>query len=721
MIGQRLAHHEIIEKLGEGGMGVVYKARDTHLDRFVALKLLPPEKVADPERKRLFVREAKAASALNHPNIIIIHDIDQAGGIDFMAMEYISGNTLAKCIASGLTQKEAVKYAIQITDALAASHAVGIIHRDLKPANVMVTAAGLVKVLDFGLAKLTEPVAGEADSTATALAGTVPYMSPEQAEGRKVDARSDIFSFGAVLYEMLSGRRAFSGLLREPPAPLSGDLPAGLEPIILRCLRRNPEERYQNAAELKLALEHVGPASAPLPSIAVLPFANLSADKENEYFGDGLAEDIIDALAKLPGLRVIARTSAFAFRGKDADVGEIAAKLRVGHVLEGSVRKAGSRIRVAAQLINTADQSHLWSERYEHDMTDVFAIQDGISRAIVDNLRVRLAPDRPLVKRPTENLEAHNLYRRGMHSIYRVTPQSLARGKEYLEQAIALEPNYALAYAGLALYHGASASVGLMAGSEALPQCKAAALTALKLDDTLAEAHAMAGLARAMCDFDWVGAEQEFRRALELNPASGIPHLHYAIHYLRPMGRLEEALVEVRRALDIDPLSVPFNIFLGHLYDITGQHDLAMAQYQNALELDPSWIWPHVYLAIAFLRTGRFEEAIAAAQKACALSGRSAMPLAILAGVYGHAGRQGEARALLEELTALRRTTYVQPFAMVMAHRGLFESDRVLEWMDKGIEERDEHIICALKCNPTFDPLRNHPRFQAMLRRINLE
>ena len=585
----------------------------------------------------------------------------------------------------------------------------------------MVTAAGLVKVLDFGLAKLTEPLAGEADSTVTAFAGTVPYMSPEQLEGRKVDARSDIFSLGAVLYEMLSGRRAFSGLLREPLGPLGGEIPAALEPIILRCLLKNPEERYPSASELKLDLEHVGLTPAPLPSIAVLPFVNLSADKENEYFSDGLAEDIIDALAKLPGLRVIARTSAFAFRAKDADVGEIAAKLHVGHVLEGSVRKAGSRIRVAAQLIKTADQSHLWSERFERDMTDVFAIQDDISRAIVDNLRVRLAPGRPLVKRPTQNLDAYNLYRRGTHSILRATPKSLARGKEYLEQAIALDPNYALAYAGIALYHGASASIGLRAGSEALPQAKAAALTALKLDDTLAEAHAMSGLARAMCDFDWVGAEQEFRRALELNPASGTAHFHYAMHCLRPMGRLEAALVEMRRGLDIDPLSVTFNFSLGHLYDTTGQHDLAMAQYRNALELDPSAVWPYVFLAIAYQSTGQVEEAIASAQKACELSGRSGTTLGILAGIYGPAGRRGEARALLAELTALRRTTYVPPTAMVMAHGGLFESDRVLEWLHKGIEERDQGIVCALKCEPIFDPLRNQPRFQALLRTMNLE
>jgi len=721
MIGQRLAHYDIVEKLGEGGMGVVYKARDTHLDRFVALKLLPPERVADPERKRCFMREAKAASALNHPNIITIHDIDRAGTSEFIVMEYVSGDTLAQCITRGLMPKEAVRYAVQITDALAASHAVGIVHRDLKPSNVIVTEAGLVKLLDFGLAKLTEPVAGEADSTATAFAGTVPYMSPEQAEGRKVDARSDIFSFGAVLYELLSGRRAFSGLLREPPAPLGGEIPAGLEPIVMRCLRKNPEERYPNASELKQALEHVALTPAPLPSIAVLPFANLSADKENEYFSDGLAEDIINALAKLPNLRVIARTSAFAFRGKDADVGEIAAKLHVGHVLEGSMRKAGNRIRVTAQLIKTADQSHLWSERYERDAADVFAIQDDISRAIMENLRVRLVPGRPLVQRPTENVEAYNLYLRARHLLFRVTPESLTKGKEYLEQAIALDPNYALAHAGIADYYRASANIGLLAGSGALPRAKAAALAALKLDDTLAEAHAMLGSAKALADFDWAGAEQEFRRALELNPTSGFTHFHYAVNCLQPMARMGEALVRLRRGLDLDPLCVPFKVYLGHLYDITGQHDLAMAQYRDAIDLDPSAPGPHVFVAFACIETGRFDEAIAAARKACELSGRSPMTLGILAGMYGLAGRRGEARALLEELTAMRRTTYVPPIAMVTAHLGLFEWDRVLEWLDKGVEERDDNVVRALKCAPIFNPLRSHPRFRELLRRMNLE
>ncbi len=724
MTGQTISHYTVLDKLGEGGMGVVYQARDTRLDRLVALKFLPPEKLADSDRKARFIREARAASALNHPHIITIHDIASEAGQDFIVMEYVAGQTLSQLISGkGLPPKEAVKYAVQMADALAAAHRAGIIHRDLKPANAMVTEDRLVKVLDFGLAKLTEPVAGESESTATAVVGTVAYMSPEQAEGIKVDARSDIFSFGAVLYEMLTGRRAFAGLLREEPAPLL-DVPPELDHIVARCLRKNPNDRFQRAADLKQALEESARAldrPASLPSIAVLPFANLSADKENEYFSDGLAEDIIDALTKLPGLRVIARTSAFAFRGKEVDISEIGAKLKVATILEGSVRKAGSRIRVTAQLIKVADQSHLWSQRYDREMTDVFAIQDDISQAIVDNLRVRLVSDRPLVKRYTENLEAYNLFLRGRHCVFRMTAEALAKGKEYLEQAIALDPDYALAYAGMAEYYWTSAFWGFRDPKQFLPKAKSAAMEAASRDDTLAEAHALSGILRGTVDFDWVGAEQEFRRALELNPASPIVRYWYGFFFLRSMGRLDEASSELRRAVDLDPLSAMFNTLLAYLYYARGQHDLAIAQYRRAMDLEPSWYLPHWLLAIQYEHMGMFEEAIASAQKACELSGRNAPAVGILALAYGLAGRPSEARALLEELTTLRRTTYVPPFAMAAVYRGLGEMDQALEWLEKGVEERDLIVVTGLRSEPRYIPFYGHPRYQALLRKMNLE
>jgi TolB-like protein/Tfp pilus assembly protein PilF len=468
---------------------------------------------------------------------------------------------------------------------------------------------------------------------------------------------------------------------------------------------------------------HLHEALSPesLPSIAVLPFANLSPDKENEYFSDGLADDIIDALTKVPGLRVIARTSAFAFRGKDASVSEIGAKLKVSSVLEGSVRKAGSRVRISAQLIGTADQSHLWSEHYDREMTDVFAIQDEISRAIVEKLRVQLTSGRPLVKQHTENLDAYNLFLRGRHCIHRLTPESLARGKEYLEQAIALDPNYALPYTGLAEYYWASAFWGFMLGSEAIPLAKAAALAALKLDDSLAEAHAQLGVAKGVGDFDWAGAEQEFRRALELNPASPIVHYYYGLHCLRPMGRVEEELPEARRVVELDPLSARYNANLGVVYDYAGQHDLAIAQHRRAIDLDPSMYMPHVLLAQAYGHMGRFEEATAEAQKAWELSGRNARMLGMLAWVHGQAGRRSEARALLKELATQRRTTYVPPSVMVGAYAGLREVDQLLKWLEKGIEERELMTVCHLKYWQSIDPLLDQPRYQALLRKMNLE
>jgi TolB-like protein len=481
---------------------------------------------------------------------------------------------------------------------------------------------------------------------------------------------------------------------------------------------RSELDAWRNSRRLHML--EAAPAPTSLPSIAVLPFANLSADKENEYFSDGLAEDIIDALTKLPGLRVIARTSAFALRGKDVDVTAVGAKLKVAAVLEGSVRRAGRRIRVAAQLIKAADRSHLWSERYDRKMTDVFAIQDEISQAIVEKLRVRLAGDRPLVKRHTESVEAYNLFLRGRHCIHRLTEESLAKGKEYLEQAIALDPNYALAYTGMAEYYWASAFWGFMPGTKAVPRAKAAALAALKLDDTLAEAHAQLGVARGMGDFDWVAAEQEFQRALELNPASPIPHYYYGLYCLRPTGRLQEELPHARRVVELDPLSPRYNANLAFVYELAGQYGPAIAQARRAIDLDPSMYMPYCVLAFAYVRMGRFQEAITAAQKVCEVSGRNARTLTVLAMVYGLAGRQGEARAILKEMETLYHRTCVPPRAMAPTYAAAGKVDAALDWLEKGVAERDLMIIYGLKFEPVYAALHGHPRYQALLRKMNL-
>jgi serine/threonine-protein kinase len=467
--GERVGPYEILALLGAGGMGEVYKARDTRLHRIIALKILPVEKVGDADRRRRFLGEAQAASRLNHPNIITIYDISEENGVCFIAMEYVAGKTLEQANPSGgLPLKQAIKYAAEIADALAAAHAAGIIHRDLKPANIIVTEDGRIKLLDFGLAKFIEPAVAAAEGeTATlhtipgAIMGTAAYMSPEQAEGRELDARSDIFSFGLVLYEMLCGRRAFqadtwistvAAVVRDEPRPLrvmNAALPALVEQHVARCLRKDPLQRFQTMLEVKQALadtasSHVSREEAA--SIAVLPFVNLSADKENEYFSDGLAEEIINGLTKVPELRVIARTSAFVFRGKEQDLRAIGEKLRVATILQGSVRSAGNRIRVAVQLIQVASETHLWSETYDREMTDIFAIQDDISSAIANALKVKLATP----GRRTANVDAFQRYLQGLYWYQRYTPESLAKAKESFEQALIHDPGYAPAYAGLA-------------------------------------------------------------------------------------------------------------------------------------------------------------------------------------------------------------------------------------------------------------------------------
>lgn len=743
MAGRTLGRYQIHDQIGVGGMGVVYRAQDTYLNRPVALKILPQDATADEDRKLRFVREARAASALNDPNIVTIYDIGQAAGLEFIAMEYVQGQTLRDLISRReLPICEALDYAVQIARALAVAHTAGIIHRDIKPANIMISGASparrQVKILDFGIAKLSETKGRDrhgltAITSHNIIIGTAAYMSPEQAEGRPVDARSDIFSFGAVLYKMLSGRRAFEGqsslstlaaILRADPEPLKGVSPE-LQRIVSRCLRKDPNLRFQRTDELRQALDTCLQAyqgSAPtLKSIAVLPFANLSPDVRNQYFCEGLAEEIINSLAKLPGLQVTARTSAFGVRAQDLDIREIGAKLNVEYILEGSVREAGSRIRVTAQLINVASGYQLWSERYDREMTDVFAIQDEIALAIVNTLRVHLTKGQPLVKRHTGNPEAYTLYFKGRHYLEKRTPEAYAKAKECFEQALAEDANYAQAFLGLAEFYWLIAIYGFQYPRDSLVKAKEATIRALQIDDTSAEGHAILGSLLGVGEFDWKGADRAFQRALDLDPNSPVVSYRQGCFYLWPLEQPDDATAAVERTLALDPLSAAPQWILGYFSYCRRHVDRAIKHLLAVIELEPAFFFAYSILGLAHLLDGNMDEAVQAARQACEVAPGNTLAKGIRAYVLGKAGRPDETRRLVDQLHNLAQETYVSAKSFMFAWAGLGDWDRAMAYLIKSAEEeRDPMTVMNLTMEPFFDPLRTDPRYKDLLSKLNL-
>jgi eukaryotic-like serine/threonine-protein kinase len=777
MIGTTISHYEITERLGQGGMGAVYKARDTQLGRQVAIKVLIPSGDQSADRRARFLREARAASSLNHPNIVTIHDIVTIEAGDCIVMELVRGRTLADLLAAGrLPVVDCLKLAVQIADALSAVHDARIVHRDVKPANVMVTPDGLAKVLDFGLAKTyaddgTQTIGG-ADPTAIVLAsgpqtvagtivGTVAYMSPEQAQGRALDARSDIFSLGSVLYEMLTGTRAFPGktsieiltaVLRDPPAEFRGDAaatPAELQEIVSRCLRKDPDQRFQSMTDVRNALrathlalasstaeatstarKHAAPPRPAALSIAVLPFLNLSSDKENEYFGDGLAEEIMNALTRVEHLYVTARTSAFAFRGTQTDARRIGETLGVASVLEGSVRKAGDRVRVSVQMISTSDSHSQWSERFDRKMTDVFEIQDEIAQAIVATLKARLqlagqpADEAlrtvvPPVPRRTGNLDAYETYLKGRYELYRMTREGFDASKRLFGEAIRLDPGYALAHDGLAYCLWSESFMGFAAAKDVMPKAKAAVCRAIELDGTLAEAHATLGAILALYDWDWAGAEREFLRSIELNGASPVSRDVYAFYYLRPVGRIDEAVAEVQNALQFDPLSVLYRVHLGFLYYLQREYAHSIEQFRKALDISPEYYLAHAMMGIAYTQTGQFNEALACYAAARRADVNSTFVASLEAMTLAWSGDRGRATVMLDEIARCASSTYISPVSIAYVHSALGDRGAVFEHLERAVQDRDPNLL-GLKSNPIFDGIREDERYGMLLEKMRL-
>ena len=724
-------------------MGVVYKARDTHLDRFVALKLLPPERT-DSDRRRRFIQEAKAASALNHPNIVTVHDAASDAGLDFIVMEFITGKTLHELIGrTGLTPEAALKYSLQIADALATAHAAGIVHRDLKPGNVMVTEGGLVKVLDFGLAKLTEQPS-EAVSTRTigpqteegVIVGTVAYMSPEQAQGHRVDARSDIFSFGSVLYEMLTGRppwrRASSveilhAILHDEPPPMdrpsAGGGRNGFERIVRRCLAKLPADRFTSMIELRAALEQsvTEVAAKPAeqhPSIAVLPFANMSADKENEFFGDGLAEEIINVLAHAPDMKVAGRTSSFFFRGNDVEFGEIGRRLKVEHILEGSVRRSGNRIRITAQLIKVADGFHLWSERYDREMTDIFAIQDEITQAIAAALRVKLSSGGAIPQRYEPNLRAYDAYLKARQHWFQGTAESQALFKKFVDLAIELDPKFALPHFLLGAQYSMVANLGITPAREVIPLARAAEQEALRLDPSLPEPHALLACL-AGYEHDWKEAERHWRLAMSREPASlsavkaSDVRFWYGNHYLLTIGRPAEAVEAEESGIQEDPLNLLYRQLFGSALWHAGRLHDAEAELRKCLEMDENFPPALGTLGALCAQQGRVEEALAFTEKAYALAPWSNPIVGQLAALQVRTGAASRAEELIDRLRSGK--DYLVPAGLAVFHGMRGEFDQAAQWAEAAIQEHYGPLVRIL--GPF---LRRTPVWPALEKRMNL-
>ena len=796
VIGEKIGHYKVQSSIGAGGMGEIYRASDTRLMRDVAIKILPESLMKDASAIERFRREAHAASALNHPNILTIFDIGEHDGTHFIATEFVEGETLRqKMKSASLKLSETLDVAVQVANALVAAHDAGIVHRDIKPENIMIRRDGYVKVLDFGIAKLSEPAAAadglsrKIDANAATLIqsvtipgmilGTVFYMSPEQARGLKVDARSDIFSLGAVIYEIIARKLPFSGatiadviasILKSEPPPLSEivkNLPPEFEQSVAKSLNKNREDRYQTMndfaedlkqirqrLEFQTELERihisndtfaasrefyrVEQATQILPknsfaprktrtrkaidSLAVLPLVNGGNDAETEYLSDGITEGIINSLSKLPKLRVVPRSTVFRYKGQQNDLQQIGSELGVRAVFAGRILQIGESLIVNAELVDIANEAQIWGEQYRREMTDIFTLLDEIVEDISGKLKLKLSGEdkKQLAKRSTENSEAYQFYLKGRYFVTsKRTEEWIKKGIEYFQKAIDLDPNYALAYSGIAEAYGfLASSTGGWRPHDAYPKAEAAALKALELDDSLGEAHCSLGFSRLLYDWNFAEAEREFKKAIELSPNYPNAHDGYGF-YLKAVGRHAEAIEKCRQAQKLDPLSPFAHVSLGYAHYFAGDYDRAIEECRKALEMDKRSTFAYRNLGLAFLQQGKLEKAIEALDNAVKFSSGGLAFESYLGFAYAVAGKRNEALEVLTSLEDLDKERYVPAYNFAIVHAGLSDFDKSFEWFEQARKERSG-FLPFLKVEPVVDCLRGDSRFNDLLGKIGL-
>jgi len=754
-IPDRLSHalasrYSLEDEIGQGGMATVYLAEDIKHHRKVAVKVLRPDLAVAVGADR-FLREIELAARLTHPHILPLHDSGNADGFLFYVMPYIDGESLRARLERDrqLGVEEALLIAREVADALAYAHAEGVIHRDVKPENILLSRGHAV-VADFGIGKAVSAAGSQLTQTGVAV-GTPAYMSPEQAAGEsRLDGRSDVYSLGCVLFEMLVGSPPFAGATAQEtiarrfttPVPdvreLRESVPAASADAVRKALARTPADRFATAAEFLEALKvsrgraapepvaRAAPAAGPLEkSIAVVPLANMSADPENEYFSDGMTEEIINALAKVTGLQVASRTSSFSLKGKDLDVREIGERLGVATVLEGSVRKAGKRIRITAQLINVANGYHLWSETYDRQLEDVFAIQDDISRAIVEALKVRLVGDgsTPLVVPTTANIDAYTLYLKGRFFFNTLgggeqfTEPDIRRSLDLYEEALKHDPAFARAYAGIANSWSFLAD-DWVPPTEAYPRAKAAAIRALELDPALPEAHSALGRILGWFDWDFAAGQQELRRVLVTNPNDA--DAHFGLGTLLPTtAQYEEAVTEMRRALELDPLAASVSRWLARLLLYARRFDESIEQSAKTLEIDDTFSRAYLDMGHAYLAQGRRQQALDAYRRGQALEGSVVSYNAYDARALAAMGKEDDARKVLAEMEERARRRYIRGEVVAIGYAALGDSDRAFAWLEKAVEARSAGLI-YLHVDPAYDPIRGDPRFAAYLEKMGL-